>query len=189
MLLLTGEQVEEMIRLLGLTDRATPGFVGELGRKLFLELELGIRPARRNFFDNRDVFKGSSLVKLGRAHCKVATLQEAFALTLRDTSTTFLLRFGEEIKEYDAIRKKLESKRLSYNAAIAKSEKFKNSKKEKDRREAEEELERAQYRYEEALEDVHAYMHAIQENEIAQHRELTAFLDMEVNYVHSILTR
>lgn len=50
-------------------------------------------------------------MKLGRAHCKVATLQEALALTLRDTSMTFLLRFGEEIKEYDAIRKKLESKR------------------------------------------------------------------------------
>jgi hypothetical protein len=79
---------------------------------------------------------------------------------------TFLLRFGEEIKEYDAIRKKLENKRsvsflltqlrglldwcvrtrLSYDAAIAKAEKCKNSKKEKDRREAEEELERAQYR-------------------------------------------
>jgi len=36
--------------------------------------------------------------------------------------------------------------RLSYDAAIAKAEKFKNSKKEKDRREVEEELERAQYR-------------------------------------------
>ena len=36
--------------------------------------------------------------------------------------------------------------RLSYDAAVAKAEKCKNSKKEKDRREAEEELERAQYR-------------------------------------------
>ncbi|KAF8622263.1 hypothetical protein AX15_007140 [Amanita polypyramis BW_CC] len=130
---------------------------------------------------------GNSLVKLGRAHCKTATLQDAFALTLRDTFMSFLLRFGEEIKEYDAIRKKLESKRLSYDAAIAKAEKFKNSKKEKDRREAEEELERAQYRYEEALEDVRAHMHAIQENEIAQHRELTGFLDMTINYVQQYL--
>ena len=30
-------------------------------------------------------------------------------------------------------------------------------------------------------------MHAIQENEIAQHRELTAFLDMEINYVQQYL--
>jgi len=37
------------------------------------------------------------------------------------------------------------------------------------------------------LEDVHAHMHAIQENEIAQHRELTAFLDMEINYVQQYL--
>ena len=36
--------------------------------------------------------------------------------------------------------------RLSYDAAIAKAEKCKNHKKEKDRREAAEELEKAQYR-------------------------------------------
>jgi hypothetical protein len=38
-----GEQIEEMIHLLGLTDRATR-FVGELARKIFLESELGIGP-------------------------------------------------------------------------------------------------------------------------------------------------
>jgi hypothetical protein len=42
MLLLTGEQIEEMIHLLGMTDRAT-GIVGELERKIFLKMELGIR--------------------------------------------------------------------------------------------------------------------------------------------------
>ncbi|KAF8340857.1 hypothetical protein F5887DRAFT_1076806 [Amanita rubescens] len=38
------EQIEEMIHLLGLTGGATE-FVGGLGRKEFLELHLGIRPA------------------------------------------------------------------------------------------------------------------------------------------------
>ncbi|KIL60739.1 hypothetical protein M378DRAFT_13983 [Amanita muscaria Koide BX008] len=130
---------------------------------------------------------GNSLVKLGRSHCKIATLQEAFASTVKTTFLTFLSRFEEEIKEYDAMRKKLESRRLSYDAALAKTEKNKNSKKEKERREAEEELERAQYRYEKAMEDVRAHMHAIQENEAVQHRELTSFLDAEINYVQQYL--
>ncbi|KAK2464103.1 hypothetical protein APHAL10511_003851 [Amanita phalloides] len=137
-------------------------------------------------YEDDSVF-GSSLLKLGRAHCKIATLQEAFALTLRDTFMSYLLRFGEEIKEYDGIRKKLESKRHTYDAAIAKAEKYKNSKKEKDRREAEEELERAQYRYEETMEDVRAHMHAIQDNETTQHRELTGLLDLEIGYVQQYL--
>jgi hypothetical protein len=60
-------------------------------------------------YPDESVF-GNSLVKFGRAHCKVATLQEAFAVTLKNTIMT-LSRFEEEIKEYDAVRKKLESRR------------------------------------------------------------------------------
>ena len=54
---------------------------------------------------------GTSLVKLGRAHCKVATLQEAYALTFRDTFLTSIQNFGDDIKEYELLRKKLESRR------------------------------------------------------------------------------
>ena len=50
-------------------------------------------------------------MKLGRAHCKVATLQEAYALTLKDTFLTSMDRFKEDIKEYEALRKKLDSRR------------------------------------------------------------------------------
>ena len=54
---------------------------------------------------------GASLVKLGRAHCKVATLQEAFALTFKDTFLASIERFREDIKEYEVLRKKLDSRR------------------------------------------------------------------------------
>lgn len=54
---------------------------------------------------------GSSLVKYGRAHCKIATLQEAYAVTLKDTFITSLQRFEESIKEYELLKKKLESRR------------------------------------------------------------------------------
>jgi hypothetical protein len=51
-------------------------------------------------------------VKLGRAHCKVATLQEAYALTLKDTFLASMDQFKEDIKDYEVLRKKLDSKKL-----------------------------------------------------------------------------
>lgn len=54
---------------------------------------------------------GTSLVSLGKAHCKIATLQEAFALHFEETYITALQRAEDEIKEYQAQRKKMESRR------------------------------------------------------------------------------
>ncbi|KAG6868478.1 hypothetical protein C0993_002243 [Termitomyces sp. T159_Od127] len=89
---------------------------------------------------------GTSLVKFGRAHCKAAALQEAFALTLKDTFLSSLDKYTSEIKDYETQRKKLESRRLSYDAAVNKFEKVKNGKKDKEKREAEEEMEKARDR-------------------------------------------
>ncbi|TFK37555.1 hypothetical protein BDQ12DRAFT_666840 [Crucibulum laeve] len=130
---------------------------------------------------------GNSLVNLGRAHCQVATLQEAYALTFKDTFMSSIQGLSEEIKEYEAVKRKLESKRLSYDAAVNKLEKLKGSKKDKDRREAEDEMERAKQRYEETAEDVRAHMEVIQDNELNQQKELTSFLDLEVNFVQNYL--
>ncbi|KAH7882708.1 hypothetical protein F5I97DRAFT_1939301 [Phlebopus sp. FC_14] len=134
-------------------------------------------------FGNDSAF-GTSLVKLGRAHCKIATLQEAYALTFRDTFISSCERFAQDIKDYEHQRKKLESRRLSYDAAISKLEKIKTSKKEKEkeRREVEDELQRCRLRFEETSEDVRSRIQAIQENEIQQHRELTTFLDIQLNF-------
>ncbi len=60
---------------------------------------------------NHDQYTGGSLVKLGRAHCKIATLQEAYALTFQDTYTASLEQFINEVKEYEQQRKRLESRR------------------------------------------------------------------------------
>ncbi|TFK69203.1 BAR-domain-containing protein [Pluteus cervinus] len=134
-----------------------------------------------------DSVYGTSLVNLGRAHCKVATLQEAYALTLQDTFVASLKKFGEDVKVYDQQRKKLESRRLTYDSAVTKFEKLKGSKKEKERREAEEEMERAKERFEETEEEVHTQMLAIQEKEIGQQKELTSLLDNELNFVERYL--
>ncbi|KAH7906936.1 BAR-domain-containing protein [Hygrophoropsis aurantiaca] len=135
---------------------------------------------------------GTSLVKMGRAHCKVATIQEAYALTFQDTFIASCEHYLQDIKDYEHQRKKLESRRLSYDAAITKLEKIKTSKKdkEKEKKEAEDELQSARLRYEETSEDVRARMQSIQENEIQQLRELTTFLDLELNFVrqyHEVL--
>lgn len=50
-------------------------------------------------------------MRFGRAHCKIATLQEAMALTLRDTFGLALTRYEDEIIDYQTQRKKLESRR------------------------------------------------------------------------------
>ncbi|OBZ74901.1 hypothetical protein A0H81_05169 [Grifola frondosa] len=132
---------------------------------------------------------GVCLVNLGRAHCKIATLQESFAMALGDTYVASLRQGEDEIKEYHAQRKKLESRRLSYDAAFSKLERSKANKKEKekDRKEAEEECLKAKSRYDETAEDVRARMYAIQENEVQQLRDLTAFLDLEISYVQEYM--
>ncbi|TFK85604.1 BAR-domain-containing protein [Polyporus arcularius HHB13444] len=132
---------------------------------------------------------GQSLVSFGRAHCNIASLQESYALTLEETYLTAVRQSEDEIKEYQAQRKKLESRRLSYDAAVAKLEKLKTAKKvqEKDREEAQEEYESTKSRYEETLEDVRTRMYSIQENEVIQLRELTNFLNLEITFVQSYL--
>lgn len=48
---------------------------------------------------------------MGRAHCKIATLQETFAMRFEDTYLSSITQMEDEIKEYQAQRKKLESRR------------------------------------------------------------------------------
>ena len=93
-------------------------------------------------------------------------MQEAFALTLQDTFIASLEKFSVDFKEYETLKKKLESRRcvsrhslqndlqelkklsdrLSLDAAIARLEKARGGKKEKEKKEAEEEHEKAKLR-------------------------------------------
>ncbi|KAF5329774.1 hypothetical protein D9619_009134 [Psilocybe cf. subviscida] len=130
---------------------------------------------------------GSALVQLGRAHCKIASMQEEYAVAVKDTFLASMDRFKEDIKEYELIKKKVENRRVIAETATAKFEKLQNGKKEKEKREAEDEMERAKQRYEETTEDLRAHMHAVQENEHTQLNDLTAFLELETSFVQSYL--
>ncbi|KAI0351220.1 BAR-domain-containing protein [Trametes cingulata] len=157
--------------------------------KLLAVDALGVVMIKHGEEFGEDSAYGQSLVSFGRAHCNVASLQESFAMTFEESYLSAIRQSEDEIKEYQVQRKKLESRRLSYDAAAAKLEKLKSAKKdkEKEREEAEEEYENAKARYEETLEDVRARMWAIQENEVVQLRELTSFLDLEISFVRSYL--
>ena len=71
---------------------------------------------------------GRTLVTFGRARCQIAAIQEAFAVTLNDTFIAFLQLCLSELDDYTTLRKKLESRRLAYDAALTKYEKMKKSK-------------------------------------------------------------
>ncbi|TDL14861.1 BAR-domain-containing protein [Rickenella mellea] len=135
-------------------------------------------------FGNESAF-GNALVNFGRAHCRVAALQEAYAVTIQDTFLESLKSFISELSDYSSQRKKLESRRLAYDAAITKAEK--TYKKDKDRKEADDELQKARLRYEETAEDVKTRMTAIQENELLQLKQLTDFLEQETKFVEQYL--
>lgn len=134
------------------------------------------------------VHVGGALVAFGRARCQIAAIQEAFAVTLSDTFMAHLAESTAELDEYTAQRKKLESRRLAYDAAAsraakAKKEKDKDKDKDKERREADEELSRAKSRYDETFADVDARARAIRDNERAHVAKLTEFLKLEMNFV------
>lgn len=81
------------------------------------------------------------------------------------------------MKEYQAARKKLESRRLAYDTSLAKMQKAKRE----DFR-VEEELRSQQLKYEEAEADVERRMFEIKDAEAESINDLTAFLEAELAY-------
>lgn len=131
-----------------------------------------------------DSLLGQVLITFGRACCNVATAQEALGRSLGSSLIMALQRFLDQIKDYEVEKKKLETRRLNRDAAMKQVERMENNKKakEKDRREAQDELEKSEFRYDEAEADVHSRIEAIQQNEIDQIRVLGSFLDYELSY-------
>jgi predicted nucleic acid-binding Zn-ribbon protein len=82
-----------------------------------------------------------------------------------------------QMKEYQAARKKLESRRLAYDTVLTKMEKSK-----KDDFRLEDELRTQKAKYEEANEDVYRRMQDMQEAEADSVQDLTDFLEAELNY-------
>lgn len=138
---------------------------------------------------------GSCLVGLGRTNERIARIQENYVAKATSTWLESLERSLAQMKEYQvrsstehlmtasetdrvqAARKKLENRRLAYDASLAKMQKAKRE----DFR-VEEELRSQKAKYEESSEDVYRRMQDIKEAEVDSVTDLGAFLDAELEH-------
>jgi len=120
---------------------------------------------------------GNCLIAMGRANERVAAIQETFVGEATTTWLESLERSLAMMKEYQAARKKLESRRLAFDASTTKMQKAR-----RDDFRIEEELRSAKAKYEESSEDVVRRMQDIRDAESDSVRDLTQFLDAELDY-------
>ncbi|KAK1773072.1 hypothetical protein QBC45DRAFT_112358 [Copromyces sp. CBS 386.78] len=120
---------------------------------------------------------GSCLISMGRTNERIGQIQETFVSEATTTWLESLERSLAMMKEYQAARKKLESRRLAYDATATKIQKAR-----RDDFRIEEELRSAKAKYEEASEDVGRRMQDIRDSEVDSVRDLTQFLDAELEY-------
>ncbi|KAK7952921.1 BAR domain protein [Apiospora saccharicola] len=120
---------------------------------------------------------GNCLIVMGRANESIAGFQENYSAQATAYWLESLERSLAMMKEYQAARKKLENRRLAYDAATTKVQKAKRE----DFR-LEDELRAAKAKYEESSEDVFRRMQDIKEVETETVNDLTNFLDAELEY-------
>ncbi|KAH7359727.1 hypothetical protein BKA66DRAFT_472318 [Pyrenochaeta sp. MPI-SDFR-AT-0127] len=120
---------------------------------------------------------GNCLSSLGRANERLARVQETYVASATTSWLEGLERSLVQMKEYQATRKKLETRRLAYDTSLAKMQKTK-----KEDFRMEEELRAQKAKYEETSEDVFRRMQDIKEAEVDMVQDLTAFLEAELSY-------
>ena len=120
---------------------------------------------------------GNCLITMGGANERVSGIQEAFISEATNSWLESLERSLAMMKEYQTSRKKLENRRLAYDASISKLHKAK-----RDDFRLEEELRSAKAKYEESSEDVLRRMQDIQDAEADSVQDLSHFLDAELDY-------
>jgi len=120
---------------------------------------------------------GQGLLKLGMAHQKIAKAQESFTNVATDTWVESLERSLRQMKEYQAARRKLETRRLNYDSSLTKAQKAK-----KEDFRLDEELRSQKFKYEESCEDVTRRMTEIQDTEAGTLEDLTLLFEAEITY-------
>ncbi|KAI9721514.1 MAG: hypothetical protein M1812_002276 [Candelaria pacifica] len=127
-------------------------------------------------FENDSEF-GNCLISMGRTNERIARMQETYVANATTSWLESLERSLAQMKEYQAARKKLEARRLAYDASLAKMQKAKRE----DFR-VEEELRAQKAKYEESSEDVYRRMQDIKEAEAESVEDLGTFLEAELHY-------
>ncbi|KAI9746669.1 MAG: hypothetical protein M1818_000383 [Claussenomyces sp. TS43310] len=120
---------------------------------------------------------GNCLISMGRSNERIARMQETYVAQATTSWLESLERSLAQMKEYQAARKKLETRRLAYDASLSKMQKAK-----KEDFRVEEELRSQKIKYEETSEDVMRRMQDIKEAEADSVADLGTFLDAELDY-------
>ncbi|QSZ35163.1 hypothetical protein DSL72_008030 [Monilinia vaccinii-corymbosi] len=120
---------------------------------------------------------GNCLIAMGTANDRISRQQDVYVHEATATWLESLERSLAQMKEYQAARKKLEQRRLAYDASLSKMQKAKRE----DFR-VEEELRSQKAKYEESSEDVYRRMQDIKEAEADSIHDLGAFLEAELEY-------
>jgi len=113
----------------------------------------------------------------GRTQERIARAQEAYITAATSCWLESLERSIVQMKEYQAARKKLETRRLAYDTSLAKMQKAK-----KEDFRVEEELRTQKAKYEESEDDVQRRMEDIRNTDPEAVADLGAFLDAELAY-------
>ncbi|CRG87112.1 Meiotically up-regulated gene 137 protein [Talaromyces islandicus] len=127
-------------------------------------------------FDSSNDF-GQALILTGRAHERLARVQESYSVQATTTWLEALERNLASMKEYQNARKKLETRRLAYDTSLAKMQKAK-----KEDFRVEEELRTQKVKYEETNDDIYRRMIDIQNSDGDNLADLTALVDAELDY-------
>lgn len=127
-------------------------------------------------FESDSLF-GNCLILMGQGNEKIARVQDSYVQSASEIWLESMERSLTQMKEYQAARRKLESRRLAYDATLSKMQKQK-----KEDFRMEEELRAQRIKYEESSDDVYRRMGEIQESEAESMADLGAFLDAELEY-------
>ena len=100
-------------------------------------------------------------MSLGQVESRLAVLQEDFSCSLKDDYMSTLEVGLQEYKDYLALKKKLESRRLDYDAKLGRLQKAK-----KEKPELEQEMQASKLKYEETEYDLIQKMVYLQEFEV-----------------------
>lgn len=127
---------------------------------------------------------GRRLITIGRSNQDLSRLQKIFATGITSSWLQSIERSLTQLKDYNSSRKKLDSRRLAFDAAHTKAQRSK-----KDDFRAEEELRLQKVKYEEANEELYRRMLDIMESEQVSMADLGDFLDAQLVYHEQSLAR
>ncbi|RHZ47942.1 hypothetical protein Glove_564g51 [Diversispora epigaea] len=120
---------------------------------------------------------GEALVNCGSANEKIAELQLEFVSRVREEFIEGVEASIGDLKQYQNLKRKLESRRLDYDAKLNKVQKSK-----KEKPELEEELRAAKEKYDDTTDELCTKMQSINDSEDQYIQELTSFLDSQLEY-------